>query len=193
MSLGVQQGFPRDKNNFAPRVGFAWDIQQRRQDSLRGAYGLFYDHPLLAVAFNSDIADASQQQQYFNVLPGSPAPNQLLNCFKFFKERFARPPLAMLLCRSPAIYDPGRRDYRAISCRDAFASTIKHSLALDRFFPFTLGVAQDFQYAYANQANLTIERQLTKNMSFSASYIFVGAHHLPHPRGHQRATRRFVD
>ena len=47
--------------------------------------------------------------------------------------------------------------------------------------PFTLGVAQDFQYAYANQANLTIERQLTKNMSFSAGWIFVGAHHLPHP------------
>src|SRR6185503_9369111 len=36
-------------------------------------------------------------------------------------------------------------------------------------------------YAYANQANFTIERQLTKDMSISGSYLFVGAHHLPHP------------
>jgi hypothetical protein len=35
---------------------------------VRGAYGLFYDHPLLAVAFNSDIADGSQQQQFTTVL-----------------------------------------------------------------------------------------------------------------------------
>jgi hypothetical protein len=48
--------------------------------------------------------------------------------------------------------------------------------------PFTLAVARDFEYAYANQANVGIERQLTKDMSFSANYIFVGAHHLPHPR-----------
>jgi hypothetical protein len=47
--------------------------------------------------------------------------------------------------------------------------------------PFTLNVAKNFEYAYANQANFTIERQLTKDMAFSASYIFVGAHHLPHP------------
>jgi hypothetical protein len=47
--------------------------------------------------------------------------------------------------------------------------------------PFTLPVSQDFEYAYANQASASIERQLTKNMTLSASYLFVGAHHLPHP------------
>jgi hypothetical protein len=47
--------------------------------------------------------------------------------------------------------------------------------------PFTLPVQKNFEYAYANQANLTIERQITRNMSVSAGYVFVGAHHLPHP------------
>jgi hypothetical protein len=47
--------------------------------------------------------------------------------------------------------------------------------------PFTLHVQKNFQYAYANQGNFTIERQLSKDMTLSASYIFVGAHHLPHP------------
>ena len=72
--LNVQQGFPRDTNNIAPRFGLAWDIKGDGKTVLRAAFGLFYDHPLLAVAFNSDIADASQQQQYTNVLPISPAP-----------------------------------------------------------------------------------------------------------------------
>jgi hypothetical protein len=45
-------------------------------------------------------------------------------------------------------------------------------------FPFTLAVEKAFKYAYANQANVTIERELTRNMTLSASYIFVGAHNL---------------
>jgi hypothetical protein len=47
--------------------------------------------------------------------------------------------------------------------------------------PFTLHVQKNFEYAYANQGNFTIERELTKDMTLSGSYIFVGAHHLPHP------------
>jgi hypothetical protein len=49
------------------------------------------------------------------------------------------------------------------------------------FLPFSLPVSSDFVYAYANQANVTIERKLTENMSVSASWLFTGAHHLPHP------------
>jgi hypothetical protein len=47
--------------------------------------------------------------------------------------------------------------------------------------PFTLHVQKNFEYAYANQGNFTIERQLTSDMTLSGSYIYVGARHLPHP------------
>jgi hypothetical protein len=49
-------------------------------------------------------------------------------------------------------------------------------------FPFTLAIAKNFEYAYANQANFAVERQLGKDLSLSASWIYVGAHHLPHPQ-----------
>ncbi len=177
--LGVQQGFPRDTNNFAPRVGFAWDINGKGKTVVRGAYGLFYDHPLLAVAFNSDIADASQQQQYFNVLPGSPASNQTINLLQIFQGTICSTATTNALCpaglTTPGVaptaqYLPGRVRFND-----------QTFVGFGPIFPFTLGVAKNFEYAYANQANFTVEHQLTRDMSISAGYIFVGAHHLPHP------------
>src|SRR6185295_18504031 len=82
--LGVQQGFPRDKNNIAPRIAIAWDPHNDGKTVIRGAFGLFYDHPLLAAAFNSDIGDAAQQQQS-TLISGSPSPIQSLNAVQVFQ------------------------------------------------------------------------------------------------------------
>jgi hypothetical protein len=166
--LGVQQGFPRDKNNFAPRVGVAWDINGDNKTVLRAAYGIFYDHPLLAIAFNSDIADASQQQQFTTVLPGSPSPTANLNLLQIFQGTVV-----------PGVTPGVAASTQYLNGRIRFNDQTFPGFG--PVLPFTLAVAKDFQYAYANQANLTIERQVSKDTSFSASYIFVGAHHLPHP------------
>jgi hypothetical protein len=183
-ALGVQQGFPRDKNNWAPRLAVAWDPQNNGKTVIRAAFGLFYDHPLLAVGFNSDIADAAQQQQS-TLLQGSPSPVALLNAVQTFQGTVCAPGVPRTpFCAAalPAgVFTPG------------VASGTDYQFGRQRFndqtfpgfgalLPFTLPVAQDFQYAYADQANFTIERQITKDMTFSASYLFVGAHHLPLPR-----------
>ncbi len=179
-AVNVQQGFPRDTNNFAPRVGFAWDIKGKGKTVIRGAFGLFYDHPLLAVAFNSDIADAAQQQQYFSVLPGSPASNASINLLQIFQGTICSSATTNALCpaglttpgvATTAQYLPGRVRFND-----------QTFVGFGPLFPFTLAVSKNFEYAYANQANFTVERQLTKDMSISGSYIFVGAHHLPHPQ-----------
>src|SRR5439155_2609372 len=81
-ALGITQGFPRDKNNLAPRLGVAWDIAGDGKTVVRAAAGIFYDHPLLAVSFNSNIADGSQQQQATLLPIGGPSPTGLLNAFQ---------------------------------------------------------------------------------------------------------------
>jgi len=178
-AMGVQQGFPRDKNNFAPRVGIAWDIKGDSKTVIRAAAGIFYDHPLLAIAFNSDIADAAQQQQGILTPVGGPAPTATLNATQVFQGTVCTAATINPLC-PPGFNTPGA------------AATAQYQFGRQRFndqtfpgfgpvLPFTLHVAKNFEYAYANQANFTIERQITKDMSISAGYLFVGAHHLPHP------------
>ena len=186
--LSVQQGFPRDKNNWAPRGGFAWDMFGTGRTVLRGSMGLYYDHPLLAVSFNSDIADAAQQQQAV-LTAGSPVPIG------------GTPPTPTLLNAALVFHGTvcGAQGSNAALCAafgnpvtPGVASSAQYQFGRQRFndqtfpgfgpvLPFTLPVDKGFEYASAVQANLAIEHQLTDNMSLSAAYIFVGAHHLPHP------------
>ncbi|HEY8188819.1 MAG TPA: TonB-dependent receptor [Pyrinomonadaceae bacterium] len=176
--LNVQQGFPRDKNNIAPRLAVAWDPHNDGKTVIRAAFGLFYDHPLLAIAFNSDIADAAQQQQA-TLIFNNPSPTTFLNAAQVFQG-------TVVICNFPGAI-PG------VNCTPGAASSAQYQFGRQRFndqtfpgfgtiLPFTLFPDKKFEYAYANQGNFTVEHQLTRDMSVSASYIFVGAHHLPHPR-----------
>lgn len=168
-ALNVQQGFPRDKNNWAPRLGFAWDVTGDSRTVIRGAIGLFYDHPLLAVAFNSDIGDGSQQQQSTLLPIGGPAPTGLFNAFQVFHGT-AIPGLTPGLAAS-ARYLNGFQRF------DPSTFT-----GFGPILPFTLNVSKDFEYPYATQGNFTIERQIGDNTLLTASYITVNARHLGHPQ-----------
>lgn len=178
-AMGIQQGFPRDKNNWAPRLAVAWDPKNNGKTVIRGAFGLFYDHPLLAIAFNSDIADAVQQQQGI-LTPGSPAQTALLNAVQVFQGTVC-PPGGPVSAICPAgVVTPGV----AVGAQYQFGRQRFNDQTFPGFgpvLPFTLHVQKNFEYAYANQGNFTVERELTKDMTLSGSYIFVGAHHLPHP------------
>lgn len=177
-ALGVQQGFPRDTNNFAPRFGFAYDWAGNGKTVTRASIGLYYDHPLLAVAFNSDIADAAQQQQAV-LTAGSPTPTSLFNAAQVFHGTVCGVQGSnAAVCG--ALITPGV----ATSSQYQFGRQRFNDQTFTGFgavLPFTLPVSKNFKYASAIQANLSIERQLTKDMSVSASYIRVDARNLPHP------------
>jgi len=65
-------GFNADKNNFAPRFGFAWTIGKQERTVLRAGYGIYYDQSPLApgeaLYFNSPYFD----NNIFFSLPGLP-------------------------------------------------------------------------------------------------------------------------
>jgi len=178
-AMGVQQGFPRDKNNWAPRLAIAWDPWGDGKTSVRAAYGLFYDHPLLAIAFNSDIADAVQQQQGI-LTPGSPAQTALLNAVQVFQGTVCPPGGPVTPICPAGVVTPGV----AAGAQYQFGRQRFNDQTFPGFgpvLPFTLHVQKDFEYAYALQGNFTVERQLTEDTTLSGSYIHINARHLPHP------------
>jgi len=41
--------YPSDKNNFSPRIGFAWDPFKKGETVVRAGYGFYYDQPLVGI------------------------------------------------------------------------------------------------------------------------------------------------
>ncbi|MCZ6515027.1 MAG: TonB-dependent receptor, partial [Acidobacteria bacterium] len=76
-ALGVVEGIPRDKNNFAPRIALAWDPTGSGNTVIRAGYGIFYDHPLLGIAFNSFTAEGALSTQLI-APPGAPTRNSVV-------------------------------------------------------------------------------------------------------------------
>ena len=56
-----------DKNNFSPRVGFAWRLDESSKTVLRGGFGLF--HPTVAVQGIRDLL-ATNEFRFINTTTG---------------------------------------------------------------------------------------------------------------------------
>jgi hypothetical protein len=68
-----------DKNNYSPRIGFAWDLKGDARSVLRGGYGIYYDQsflnvPLFAVQQANPEIYASFSTNDANLSLSSPAP-----------------------------------------------------------------------------------------------------------------------
>lgn len=179
-AMGVMEGIPRDTNNWAPRFALAWNPKGDGKTVIRAGYGIFYDHPLLGVAFNSTTADGALSSQ---LLSGGGTPTRAsvatdpaaLNAGSIFQG---------VLNGIPSMgYLPDQQRFNATLADSLFTNQNFVSAGFPvSLLPFTLPVARNFVFAYAQQGDLTIERQLGHDYKISASYNYAHAVHLNRPR-----------
>ena len=174
-ALGITQGIPRDTNNIAPRIGLAWAPYGDNKTVVRASYGMFYDHPLLALAFDSDVADATQAPQlvFFGGAPGGAPCN--INATNIFQ--------GLLNCPASFGYLPNEQRFNASLPNSVFVNQNYLTppgvpLVMQ---PFGFPTAKNFVYAYTNQVNMTVEHDFGHDLDFSIAYNFSGGHHLNRP------------
>ncbi|MGA9640412.1 MAG: carboxypeptidase regulatory-like domain-containing protein [Terriglobales bacterium] len=205
--LGLQKGIQADKNNIQPRLGIAWDPYGDGKTVVRGSYGIFYDHPLLGLYFLGDASDGSSSGQLAfgpgSVCAGAGNPGNL-NAVATFQGLLPAANGSPASPCSPATsttalgllnYAPNQQRF---SCPNGdqncgLAIPPSSSIFLTQnylnpatflplgFQPFGYPQGKNFVYAYSEQANLTIERDLGNNYSLSLAYNFNGGHHLNRP------------
>jgi Carboxypeptidase regulatory-like domain len=187
-ALGVVEGIPRDYHNVAPRLGIAWDPTGDGKTVIRAGYGLFYDHPLLAIAFDSATADGGRSVQLISaggtpsacgLVPGVgicgalDSPTNLNGSTIFQGVLNALPNMGYL---------PNQQRFDPFAANSLFANqnylTAGFPLPI---LPFVLPVARNFQFGYAQQGNLTIEREIAGSWKISVGYQYTKGQHLYRP------------
>ena len=205
-TLGLQKGIQTDKNNIQPRIGLAWDPKGDGRTVIRASYGMFYDHPLLGLYFLGDASDGSSSGQLAfgpgSACQGAGHPGNL-NAVEAFQGLLPSATGQGLPQCSPTgsaavvgllNYSPNNQlfscDSQGLNC--GVASTTQsiflgqNYLNPSTFFPlgfqpFGYPQGRNFVYAYAQQANISIERDLGHGFALNLAYNFNGGRHLNRP------------
>jgi hypothetical protein len=150
--------FP-DKNNWAPRFGFAWDPKGNSKTSIRGGFGIFYD----ILKAEDNFQDNGQPPFFagagfgFNPIPGNPTTDV------------------------PYLSQP----FTSTGATNPFPSKpVNHNINFQTAGILPFGISSIFlddshlRTPYIYQYNLSIQREISRNTAVQVGYVGSSSHGL---------------
>ena len=184
-AFGVQEGVPIDSNNVSPRIGIAWDPWGNGKMVVRAGYGFFYDNPALALTFLATAEDGALSSLL--QFPGG-TPDGSLNAASIFQGILNVPNMGCSTATPNMCYQANQQRFNAFQPNSLFINqnylTVPNPLVPGALgyplvgIPYTIPISKNFQFALAQQANLTIEGEITKDWKVSAGYNYTHGTHL---------------
>jgi len=164
-----------DKDNFAPRVSFAWDPLSDHKTVIRGGYGIFYSSIYYQIPnVAKTLGNINNHRQIANLLVpitgavGNPA----LTSAAIFQTLFAQGVFGCTNAVAPnfACITPANLAQFGISTSNTGPLP---------GFTVLFSPQPNYPSPYSQQASLGVERELAAGLSVSASYIYVHTIQLP--------------
>jgi hypothetical protein len=140
---------PVDRNNVAPRLGFAYSIGDRRPLILRGGYGLFY--PRIPAMYPSQIETDNGAQRMHLMLSNARQEDRAL---------------------FPAYPSP------LVSCAATATECAPPTELLSRMTSEISAFARNFQTPVVQQTSLSLEKEIGTRTAVGVNYLYVRGMHL---------------
>lgn len=155
---------PTGKNNFAPRVGFSWNLGKSEKTIVRGGYGIFYGSIISSIEFVA---------QSLNEINGFRQIAQILTTLDTTNPLAVRGPINIYqtLRRQGVIGVPDTTRLITPADLSQFGISFSHDGPRP---PLTVlfRVAPNYRNPYSQQTSLGVEHEFRQGLSASLNYIF---------------------